>query len=43
MNGLFFGPDAAEFGAAFRFDINSPTGQSSSSSTFAGVTVGKKN
>ena len=43
MNGLFYGPNAAEFGAAFRFDISSPNGQSSSSSTFAGVTVGKRN
>lgn len=42
MNGFFYGPNAAEFGAAFKFDVPSPNGQSSSSSTFAGVTVGKR-
>lgn len=43
LNGFFYGPNAAEFGAAFKFDINSTNGQAASSSTFAGVTVGKRN
>lgn len=43
MNGQFNGPDAAEFAASFRFDLP-PTvpGNAASGSTFAGVTVGKK-
>jgi hypothetical protein len=38
MNGQFNGPNAAEYGASFRFDIPGANG-----GNFAGVTVGKKN
>ena len=43
MNGQFNGPNAAEFAASFKFDLPPASpGQSSTGSTFAGVTVGKK-
>lgn len=40
--GQFNGPNAAEFGAAFILNIPGNTGNSSDSSAFAGVTVGKR-
>ena len=42
-SGAFFGPQAAEFGAAFDFMIPAGDGQATHTSIFAGVTVGKKN
>jgi hypothetical protein len=43
MNGQFNGPNAAEFAASFKFDLPATvTGNAASASTFAGVTVGKK-
>jgi len=42
LNGYFFGPNAAEYGATFILNLNSSTGQSGDSSTFAGVTLGRK-
>ncbi|HEY6814630.1 MAG TPA: hypothetical protein VI168_03730 [Croceibacterium sp.] len=43
-DGRFYGPEAAEFGAAFTLNLPATTaGNAATSSTFAGVTVGKKN
>jgi hypothetical protein len=44
MDGKFYGPNAAEFGAAFTLDLpaSASQGGGGASSTFAGVTVGKK-
>ena len=42
LNGYFFGPNAAEYGASFVLNLNSSTGQAGDSSTFAGVTLGRK-
>lgn len=42
MNGKFFGPSAAEFGANFQLNIGVPGGGPSENSSFAGITVGKK-
>ena len=43
LNGMFFGRNAAEWAGAFTLMLNSPTGQAARDSTYAGVTVGKKN
>jgi hypothetical protein len=43
LNGMFFGANAAEWGGSFLLYLDSPNGQSATASTYAGVTVGKKN
>ncbi|MGE8134575.1 transferrin-binding protein-like solute binding protein [Novosphingobium subterraneum] len=43
MDGVFFGPNAAEWAGAFTLSITPNTGQQADISSFAGITLGKKN
>lgn len=43
LNGRFYGPNAAEYGADFHIMMPNPSGQDSNRQEFWGIAVGKKN